>query len=57
MENYNKDNELPYVMYWDASNLQGWAMSQKLPADGCKWKKILLNLMELHSMKNLYKKL
>ena len=24
-------------MYLDASNLYGWAMSQKLPVDGFKW--------------------
>ena len=26
-------------MYLDASNLYGWAMSQKLPVNGFKWKK------------------
>ena len=25
-------------MYWDANDLYGWAMSQKLPADNFKWK-------------------
>jgi len=26
-----------YIMYFDASNLYGWAMSQKLPKHGFKW--------------------
>ena len=25
-------------MYLDANNLHGWAMSQKLPVNGFKWK-------------------
>ena len=33
MKNYNKNKELPCLQYWDANNLQGWAMSQKLPAN------------------------
>ena len=30
-----------YFMYLDANSLYGWPMSQKLPADGFKWKKML----------------
>ena len=26
-----------FLMYLDANNLHGWAMSQKLPVDGFKW--------------------
>ena len=31
MKNYDKNNESSYVEFLDASNLHGWAMSQKLP--------------------------
>ena len=39
MKSYNKDNESSYIMHWDANNLHGWVMSQKLSVDGLKWKK------------------
>ena len=29
MKNYDKSIETPYLMYLDANNLYGWAMSQK----------------------------
>ena len=38
MKNYNKNIESSYIEYLDASNLYGWAMSQKLPpVNGFKW--------------------
>ena len=37
MKNYDKSIKSSYIMYLDANNLYGWAMSQKLPVDGFKW--------------------
>ena len=37
MNNYNKDTISSYLMYLDANNLYGWAISQKLPINRCKW--------------------
>ena len=37
MKNYDKNKELSYIQYLDASNLHEWAMSQKLPVNGFKW--------------------
>ena len=46
LENYDKNIELSYLMYLDASNLYGWVMFQKLLVNGFKWKKMYLNLMK-----------
>jgi hypothetical protein len=37
MKNYDKTKESKYLMYLDANNLYGWAMSQFLPYGGFKW--------------------
>ena len=37
MKNHNKNIESSYLMYLDANNLHGWAMSQKLSVNGFKW--------------------
>ena len=44
MKNYNKFKESSYIQYLDANNLYGWAMSQKLPVDGFKWRNNMLKL-------------
>ena len=36
MNNYDKSIESSYLMYLDASNFYGWAMSPKLPINGFK---------------------
>ena len=46
MKNYNKDIISSYLMYLDANNLYGWAMSQKLPVNGLKWIKNLSQFNE-----------
>ena len=47
MKNYNKDEKESFLEYLDANNLYGWAMSQKLPVDGFKWKKDMLKFNEV----------
>ena len=37
MESYNPSKESKYIMYLDANNLYGYAMSQPLPTDGFRW--------------------
>ena len=37
MENYDPSKESKYIMYLDANNLYGYAMSQPLPTDGFRW--------------------
>ena len=41
IKNYNKNIELLYLKYLDASNLYGWVMFQKLPVNDFKWKKCI----------------
>ena len=37
MKCYDQYKENKYIMYSDANNLYGWAMSQYLPYSGFKW--------------------
>ena len=37
MENFNESKPSKYIMYLDANNLYGWAMSQYLPTGKFKW--------------------
>ena len=36
MKDYDKNKESSYIQYFDANNLCGWAMSQKLPVNDFK---------------------
>ena len=47
MKNYNNDVISSYLTYLDASNLYGWAMSQKLPVKGFKWVQDLSRFNEI----------
>ena len=46
MKNYDKSIESSYLMYLDANNLYGWAMSQKLPVNGFEWENDLSRFNE-----------
>ena len=37
MDNYDKNKESSYLVYFDANNLYGYAMSKKLPITNFKW--------------------
>ena len=39
MKNHDKSKKPSYIQYYDANSLYAWAISQKLPVDGFKWKK------------------
>ena len=39
MKDYNENKPSKYIMYLDANNLYGWAMSQYLPTGGFQWMK------------------
>ena len=47
MKNYDKNNESSNTEYLEASNLQGWAISQKFPVNGFKWVKKLSRFSEI----------
>ena len=40
MKEYDKDELTKYIMYLDANNLYGWAMSQYLPTGAFRWKHV-----------------
>ena len=47
LKNYDKNIISSYLMYLDANNLYGWAMSQKLPVNGFKWVEKLSRFNEI----------
>ena len=46
MKNYNKYKEESFFQYLDSKNLYVWAMPQKLPVNGFKWKKNMSTFTE-----------
>ena len=46
IKNHDKSIESSYLMYLDANNLYGWAMSQKLAVNGSKWENDLSRFNE-----------
>ena len=49
-ESFNEKDPSKYIMYLDANNLYGWAMSKPLPTHGFEWMKVdELETWELHS--------
>ena len=54
MKNYDKNIDSSYLMYLDANNLYGWAMSKKLPINGFKWENDLSRFNK-NFIKNYYK--
>ena len=45
MKNYDKRIESSYLVYLDANNLYGWAMSKKLPVNCFKWENDLMKTL------------
>nr|XP_022909031.1 uncharacterized protein LOC111420296 [Onthophagus taurus] len=37
IDNYDPNSQSNFLMYWDANNLYGWAMSQFMPVSNFKW--------------------
>ena len=53
---YNPEEGDNYIMYYDANNLYGWAMSQSLPYSGFKWCDINKNITKKPNGKYLLQK-
>ena len=47
MRGCDKNKESSYVQYWDANNLHGCAMSQKLSVNNFEWIKDTSQLMKI----------
>ena len=53
---YDKSKPNNYIMYLDANNLYGWAMSKPLPKSGFKWKRVMPTEEEILNKKENAKK-
>jgi hypothetical protein len=50
MKLYDKNTESSYIMYLDANNLYGWAMSKKLPLGDFKWESVNISKQTIVNM-------
>ena len=56
VSDYDESKPNSYIMYLDANNLYGWAMSKPLPKSGFKWKRVMPTEEEILNKKENAKK-
>ena len=56
VSDYDERKPNSYIMYLDANNLYGWAMSKPLPKSGFKWKRVMPTEEEILNKKENAKK-
>ena len=56
VSDYDESKPKSYIMYLDANNLYGWAMSKPLPKSGFKWKRVMPTEKEIMNKKENAKK-
>ena len=56
LSDYDESKPNNYIMYLDANNLYGWAMSKPLPKSGFKWKRVMPTEEEILNKKENAKK-
>ena len=55
MKGYNQNKKSSYLIYWDANNLYGWAIPQKLPVENFEWERNISNFDESFTKKIIVK--